>query len=87
MLLDIYGPNLPRAATPNGETFVVHAAGCAHGKREPLRSAPGEGNADYDSLVSVCDAVYPPSDFECESGAYVGDFHVAPCARALPMRA
>ncbi len=85
MLLDIYGPNLSRRATPDGSTFAVHAAGCAHGKRRELRDAPGEGNVDYDSLVALCDTFYPPADFDCASGEYVGDFYVAPCARALPM--
>jgi hypothetical protein len=82
MLLDIYGPNLSRAATPDGATFAVHAAGCAHGKRRELRDAI-KHTEDHPSLVALCDEYYPPDEFECESGENADDFYIAPCARSL----
>lgn len=85
MLLDIFGPNLPHSATKHGQTFVVHAAGCAHGNRNPLRSAV-KCTEDHASLTALSDEIYPPDDFECESGAYTAEFYVAPCAEHLPYR-
>jgi hypothetical protein len=86
MRLDVYGPNLHAGTTPHGETFAVHAAGCAHGKRGDLRTAPADRDHEFASRAALCDTIYPPSDFDCESGEYVSEFYIAPCARSLPYR-
>lgn len=78
----IVGPNLPRQAQA---TFHVHAEGCADLKRGWIKDyAPDGWTIEATSLTDVCDEVYPPEDFECESGAYLYDFHIAPCV-TLPV--
>ncbi len=82
----VVGPNLPCSLARKG-TFHVHAAGCADLKRGPIREhARGVAAEQRSSLVELCDSVYPPSDFQCESGEYLGEFYVAPCC-TLPDRA
>jgi hypothetical protein len=79
----ICGPNL---RDQSKGTFHVHAEGCAdlqRGARREPEYAKG-WTIDAASLVEVCDEVYPPEDFECESGEWTYDFHVFPCASALP---
>jgi hypothetical protein len=79
--LVIVGPNLTRIESPTGATFIVHAAGCADLRR--LRYCDGF-NLEADTQIEVCDVTYPPEDFECESGQYLGEFHFAPCCK-LPV--
>lgn len=75
----IIGPNL---RDQSKGTFHVHAAGCADLKRLAHREPEA---AEYpltfeaESLTEVCDEVYPPEDFEYESGEYLFDFYIAPC--------
>lgn len=68
--------------------FHVHAAGCADLKRDPnLRHEDQSFVVDAATRVEVCDAVYPPGEFEpelfdefdCESGEYLDRFHFASC--------
>lgn len=82
MQVTICGPNLRDQSM--GE-FHVHAAGCAdllRGARREPEYVDG-WTMDADTCVAVCDAVYPPEDFGCESGAYVGSFHFFPCCGEL----
>lgn len=85
MEVTVIGPNL---RDQSKGTFHVHAAGCADIARN-IRTEPmyAEGHtADYASLAEACDDVYPPEQFDCESGEYVDEFHVFPCAASLPLR-
>jgi hypothetical protein len=73
----VVGPNL---RDQSKGTFHVHAEGCADLRRSPnLRHEDQSFVIDCDTLTQMCDAVYPPEDFGCESGEYLYDFHVAPC--------
>lgn len=75
----IVGPNLPRSLADQG-TFHVHAAGCADLNRGAIREAAMDAwTIEATSKTEVCDATYDPSDFQCESGEYLYDFHFAPC--------
>lgn len=83
--VEVIGPNLHSA----GPTFHVHKQGCRDIKRDPR----GYGYSQYDghewrmtvtSLTEVCDAAYPPDDFDCESGDYLDDFKVFPCVGHIP---
>jgi hypothetical protein len=79
--LTVCGPNLGREAKA---TFHVHNEGCADLSRGVCRGAIRDGEAHtaaYSSLTEVCDAVYPPEDFQCESGEYLFDFYFAPCVK------
>lgn len=81
MRVKVLGPNLHGVT----ETFHVHAADCADIKRDPKRhgydqSTPAE---EAKSKIDIVDSVYPPSDFECESGEYIYDFHFFPCTEGL----
>jgi len=83
MLVTIIGPNL---RDQSKGTFHVHAAGCADiakmARRDP---AYKDGwTMDAESRAYICDAVYPPEDFYCESGEYLFDFHFFPCCAHLP---
>lgn len=75
----VVGPNLP-GSLQRIATFHVHAEGCADLKRGAIRPHAAQGwTIEARSLTEVCDEVYPPEDFECESGEYLFDFHFAPC--------
>ena len=83
--VEVIGPNLHSG----GPTFHVHRQGCADIKRDPR----GYGYSQYKGLewrmsvtrlTEVCDAAYPPDEFECESGDYLDDFKVFPCVGNLP---
>lgn len=64
--------------TPDNRPHV-HAEGCAD-----LRKYRGEGvTIDAESRAAVSDDVYPPSDFQCESGEYVNELRFFPCCKAL----
>jgi hypothetical protein len=82
MKVTVCGPNL---RDQSKGTFHVHAAGCADlargAKREP-EYANG-WTIEVASAVEVCDEVYPPEDFECESGDNLAEFHFFPCVSAL----
>lgn len=83
--VEVIGPNLHSA----GATFHVHRQGCADIKRDPKRYGYSqyeghEWRMTVDTLTEVCDAAYPPSDFQCESGDYLDDFKVFPCVGNLP---
>ena len=83
MRVTVCGPNLRDQS--KGE-FHVHAEGCADlvrgANREPEYRTGWP--MDATSRVDVCDAVYPPEDFDCESGEFVGSFHFFPCCEELP---
>lgn len=55
MRVRILGPNLPAAA---GETFHVHAAGCADIKRSPLYREATGWDTEADSKVDVVWDIY-----------------------------
>jgi hypothetical protein len=83
--VEVIGPNLHSA----GATFHVHRQGCRDIERDPR----GYGYSQYkglewrmtvETLTEVCDAAYPPSDFNCESGEYLDDFKVFPCVGHIP---
>lgn len=76
MQVSICGPNI---SFKHGATFEVHAAGCADLKRGACRQDAHPTTIEAASATEVCDAMYPPSDFDCESGAFLYDFHFAPC--------
>jgi hypothetical protein len=81
-MVTICGPNLNDQS--KGQ-FHVHAADCADlvrgARREP---AYREGwTIEAATATEVCDEVYPPEDFECESGEYLSDLHFFPCTSAL----
>lgn len=83
--LFIAGPNL-RDQTKG--TFHVHAAYCADIRRQ-LRSEPEYANGwtvEVKTQTEVCDDIYPPDDFECESGQYLYDIHFFPCCETIPVR-
>lgn len=83
MRVTICGPNLNDQSKG---TFHVHAEGCADLKRG-VRREPEYAygwTIDAETQITVCDDVYPPSDFECESGEYVSEFHFFPCCADLP---
>lgn len=85
MRIAIAGPNL---RDQSEGTFHVHAADCADLLRG-VRREPEYANAhimDAETDVDVCDAMYPPADFECESGEYLYDFKFFPCCSDLPTR-
>lgn len=87
MRVVICGPNLRDQSKCS---FHVHAEGCADLKRTAKRDPAYEdellNGAVYDvqNAVEVVDLVYPPEDFECESGEYLYDFHFFPCCDNLP---
>jgi hypothetical protein len=83
--VEVIGPNLHT----RGESFHVHRQGCADIKRDPKRYGYSqytgmEWRMKVATLTEVCDAVYPPSDFDCNSGDYLDDFKVFPCVGDLP---
>jgi hypothetical protein len=85
----IVGPNL---VDQSKGSFHVHAVGCGDmkrmAKRDPEFALELEQEAsasEYCTLTEICDAVYDPDDFECESGEYLNDFHFAPCVK-LPVK-
>lgn len=77
----VFGPNI---RFKHGATFEVHDAGCRDASRGPcaLDRFPTEFSAR--SLVEICDEIYDPDNFHCESGDYLFDFHFAPCVH-LPV--
>lgn len=82
MRVSICGPNLRDQS--KGQ-FHVHAANCTDLTRN-IRREPEYRNGwemDAASRVEVCDAIYPPEDFECESGDYLDDLHFFPCTKGL----
>lgn len=85
--LVIVGPNLPATLNRKGE-FHVHAEGCAHLKRNPLRTyAQGEPAYEFATCVEVAEHVYDNGIMtEDETGEdYLFDFHFAPCV-TLPTK-
>jgi hypothetical protein len=79
----VCGPNL---RDQSKGSFHVHAAGCAdlaRGARREPEYAHG-WTLKVASRTAVCDAVYPPEDFACESGEYLSDLHFFPCCADLP---
>jgi len=82
MRVMIAGPNL---RDQSKGTFHVHAVGCADIRRMMARE-PEYANGweiDANTVIDICDAVYPPGEFECESGEYLYDFHFFPCCKGL----
>lgn len=75
--LAVYGPNLPSSAPA---AFLVHDPDCADCRKGLYRSHQPM-IMDAGSATEVCDAVYPPEDFQCESGEYLYDFHFYPCVK------
>jgi len=76
----IIGPNLRDQS--KGQ-FHVHAAGCGDIRKQANRDPEFRNGwtIEATSLVEICDDVYPPDDFECESGQFIGEFHFAPCVK------
>lgn len=73
----IVGPNLSDQS--KGE-FHVHAEGCADLTRSTnLRNEDHSFIMEADSRIQVCDAIYDPDEFDCNSGEFVDEFHFAPC--------
>lgn len=86
MRVTICGPNLNDQSKG---TFHVHAEGCADLRRNARREPEYRNGWSLDAAdrVEVCDAVYDPDDFQCESGENLFDFHFFPCCDALPASA
>jgi hypothetical protein len=85
MQVSIFGPNLRDQSRGD---IHVHAEGCADIARMACREpeyATG-WSMEAASRVEVCDAVYPPEDFGCEPGEYLGELHFFPCCDGLPVR-
>ena len=82
MRVTICGPNLRDQS--KGQ-FHVHAEGCADLKRGAQREPEYRNGWTIEAAnrIEVCDEVYPPEDFECESGDYVDEFYFFPCTEAL----
>lgn len=86
----VWGPNLPRSA--HGETFHVHADGCADIARNIGRgiyvpdSDMGGEVIDVDNTSQITTYVYPPGDFDYdpdgpEFAIYDEDIYIFPCVR------
>lgn len=81
MRLIIVGPNLLDQSKGD---YHVHADGCGHLSTDAnIRYEDQSWTGDYSSRVEVADDVYPPADFDCDSGAYVDTIYFAPCTRGL----
>ena len=81
MKVSVMGPNL---RDQSKGTFHVHKAGCFDLARDRnYHDTDPPITFDADSRVDVCDTVYDPGDFQCESGEFLFDFHFAPCVDAL----
>ena len=82
MRVTVLGPNL---IDQSKGTFVVHAEGCADLSRgvNRMEYVPHHTD-DYPSRTAICDDVYPTDDFQCESGAYLDEFHFMPCLAHFP---
>lgn len=87
MRVAILGPNL---ADQSRGDFHVHAAGCSDIGKVRFLSGIAKRDCSWEmeasSLTEIVDAVYPPDQFECESGEYMQEFHFAPCVK-LPVEA
>jgi hypothetical protein len=80
MNLSVFGPNLRRTGSP--ETFHVHAADCADCRKPVYRDEPPM-ILEAATKVEVCDSVYGPEEFNCESGENLFDFKFFPCTKGL----
>jgi hypothetical protein len=82
MQVTICGPNLRDQS--KGEMHV-HAAGCADLVRGAGREPEYRNGwtVDASTRAEVSDHVYPPEDFGCESGEYVGELYFFPCCAEL----
>lgn len=80
MNLSVFGPNLRQ--TGSSETFHVHARDCADCKKAVYQDEPPMSFA-ADSQAQVCDSVYGPEEFDCQSGEYLYDFKFFPCTKGL----
>lgn len=74
--ITVIGPNLPRGAKAE---FHVHADGCADIRRGRITRDAASWVMAAETFEDVVDAVYPPEDFDCEPGEYIGEFYFAPC--------
>lgn len=82
MRVTICGPNL---RDQSKGSFHVHAQHCLDLRKRVTRE-PEYANGwtiEADSRVEVCDVVYPPENFECESGEHLSDFHFFPCVTEI----
>lgn len=85
MRVTICGPNLRDQSRGD---MHVHAADCADLVRGAAREPEylNGWTTDAASRVEVCDDIYPPEDFDCESGEYLSSLHFFPCCADLPER-
>ena len=80
MNLSVFGPNLRHSGS--SETFHVHSADCADCRKALYQDEPPM-TFEADTKVAVCDGVYGPEEFNCESGEYLFDFKFFPCTKEL----
>lgn len=87
MLVEIYGPNLPRALADKG-TLHVHRAACADThKLRRLARLDEPWTIEADSRRAVVYDIYPPGEFEYTGAddpsyaAYRTDVYFAPCVQ------
>lgn len=87
MKVAILGPNMPAEA---GETFHVHAAGCADVKRNWWYRGQDPWTIEVSSVIRTVGAIYDPSNFDYDlhdqddRSPYEGDIRFFPCVDALP---
>jgi hypothetical protein len=89
--LIVVGPNLPGSLQKKGQ-FHVHTAGCKDLKRNPIRSEVAQTGSliRVNNLFEIVTWIYEPGSFDWDpedpgdAAAYWGDFHWAPCTRAIP---
>jgi hypothetical protein len=78
MQLTIVGPRR------NDPQYDVHTASCRDLQRIENRSLAPHMNCKAATQADAIDYVYPPKQFECESGEYAADFRFYPCTHGLP---
>lgn len=79
MQLTIVGP---KKADP---MYDVHTSSCRDLQRIENRSLAPHMHLKAASQNEAIDYVYPPPQFECESGEYAFDFRFYPCTHGLPV--
>jgi hypothetical protein len=84
--ITIIGPNLPHHATPNGEAFIAHAAGCRDIARTLSRhDAAQPRTIEADTFVDVAVAIYEDmiDEGSMSEDDAVADVHFCPCCELL----